>query len=118
MALKDAAALAIESHVGIGLGFVDVGDEIGGVTGALFDILKGAREGGKTLRIYGKRFDALLGSKREGLGKEEEEGLTWYEGIGLGNADERGLGFCEENGVFLVEVPAPSPAPPGLHPLR
>ena len=47
------------------------------------------------LRMYGMRFDtlSLSPSKRNGLGKEEEEGLTWYEGIGLGNDEERGLGF-------------------------
>lgn len=56
-----------------------MGDESGGVTGALFDILNGGRESdtGKTLRIYGMRFDALFPSKREGLGKEDEDGLTW-----------------------------------------
>ena len=79
--LNDAAeALAIDSHVGImGLGFLEVGDEMGGVTGALFDILKGGRHMlGNTARPYGKRFDALLfASIRDGLGNEEEEGLTW-----------------------------------------
>lgn len=71
-------SLAIDSHKGIGLGFLDVGEERGGVTGALFDILSGGRDAGMTFRMYGMRFDALLlPSKREGLGKEEEEGLTW-----------------------------------------
>lgn len=71
-------SLAIESHVGIGLGFLDVGEERGGVTGALFDILRGGREAGMTLLMYGMRLDALLSpSKRKGLGKEEEDGLTW-----------------------------------------
>lgn len=42
------------------------------------------------------RLDGLqLPSKREGLGKEEEEGLTWYEGIGLGKEEDSGLGFWE-----------------------
>lgn len=68
--------MAIDSHVGIGLGFLDVGEERGGVTGALFDILRGGRDAGMTFRIYGMRFDALLPSKREGLGKEDDEGLT------------------------------------------
>lgn len=112
-------ALAMESHVGIGLGFLEVGEDRGGVTGALFDILKGGRDVGNACRMYGMRFDGLFASKREGLGKEEEEGLTWYEGIGLGNDDERGLGFCDENGVFLAEVPTPpSPGSGALHPLR
>ena len=79
--------------MGIGFGFLDVGDERGGVTGALFEILRGGRDVGITFLMYGMRFDALLPSKREGLGKEEEEGLTWYDGIGLGKDEERGLGF-------------------------
>lgn len=63
----------------MGLGFVEVGDESGGVTGALFDILNGGKESdtGNTFRIYGMRFDALFPSKREGLGNEDEDGLTW-----------------------------------------
>lgn len=76
--LKDDAmeALAMESHVGIGLGFLEVGEDRGGVTGALFDILKGGTDAGNACRIYGIRFEGLFASKREGLGKEEEEGLT------------------------------------------
>lgn len=107
----------MDSQVGIGLGFLDVGEDRGGVTGALLDILKGGRFVGMTFRIYGIRFDGLLFvSKRVGLGNEDDEGLAWYEGIGLGNADEKGLGFCEENGVFLVEVPAVLSPGSGLHP--
>lgn len=70
-------SLAIVSHVGIGLGFLEVGDERGGVTGALFDILRGGRDPGMALRMYGMRLDALSPSKRKGLGKEEEERLIW-----------------------------------------
>lgn len=109
----------MDSHVGIGLGFLEVGDERGGVTGALFDILRGGRDR-DALRIYGMRFEtlSLSPSKRNGLGKVEEEGLTWYEGIGLGNDEERGLGFCEEEkGMLLMELPAPL-ARGGLQPLR
>lgn len=64
--------------MGIGLGFLEVGDERGGVTGALFDILRGGRDS-DALRMYGMRLDtlSLSPSKRNGLGKEEEEGLTW-----------------------------------------
>lgn len=47
-------ALAIESHVGIGFGlFLEVGEDRGGVTGALFDILKGGRDAGNTFLMYG-----------------------------------------------------------------
>lgn len=39
--MKEAIdSLTIESHVGTGLGFLDVGEERGGVIGALFDILR------------------------------------------------------------------------------
>lgn len=44
-------SLAIDSHVGIGLGFLDVGEDRGGVTGALFDILRGGRDAGITFRM-------------------------------------------------------------------
>lgn len=112
-------SLAIDSHVGIGFGFLDVGDDRGGVTGALFDILRGGRDR-EALRMYGMRFDtlSLSTSNRNGLGKEDEEGLTWYEGIGLGYDEEKGLGLCEEQkGMFLIELPAPL-ARGGLQPLR
>jgi len=51
--LKDDAmeALTMESHVGIGLGFLEVGEDKGGVTGALFDILRGGREAENECRI-------------------------------------------------------------------
>jgi len=116
----------MDSHVGIGFGFLDVGDERGGVTGALFDILRGGRDR-DALRMYGMRFDtlSLSTSNRNGLGKEEEEGLTWYEGIGLGYDEEKGLGLCEEQkGTFLIELPAPlargglQPYSPKTHKIR
>lgn len=34
------------SQLGIGLGFLEVGEESGGVTGALFEILRGGRDDG------------------------------------------------------------------------
>lgn len=64
------------SQLGIGLGFLEVGDESGGVTGALFEILRGGRDEGMALRRNGRRLDGLLASSLVGLGKEEEEGLT------------------------------------------
>ena len=64
------------SQLGIGLGFLEVGDESGGVTGALLEILRGGRDEGMVLRRNGRRLDGLLASSLVGLGKEEEEGLT------------------------------------------
>lgn len=107
------------SQLGIGFGFLEVGDERGGVTGALFEIRSGGRDAGMPLRRNGKKLDGLLlfPSTLDGLGKEEEVGLTWYEGIGLGKAEDIGLGFWEENGVILLQLPAISLAG-RLHPLR
>ena len=68
--------LAIKSQLGIGLGFLEVGDERGGVTGALFEIRRGGRENGMALRRNGRRLEEALLSPRVGLGNEEEEGLT------------------------------------------
>lgn len=39
-----------------------------------------------------------------GLGKDEEEGLTWHGDIGLGNAENKGLDFENYMGVILVEL--------------
>lgn len=69
-------SLARASQLGIGLGFLEVGDESGGVTGALFEILRGGRDEGMALRRNGRRLDELLGSTLVGLGNEEDEGLT------------------------------------------
>lgn len=67
----------MDSQLGIGLAFLEVGDERGGVTGALFEIRRGGRDEGMAFRRKGRRIDELLASLRDGLGKEEEEGLTW-----------------------------------------
>lgn len=67
----------MHSQLGIGLGFLDVGDEIGGVTGALFEILSGGSDEGRPFLRNGKIVETLFGSPREGLGKEEDDGLTW-----------------------------------------
>lgn len=77
--MKEAIdSLAMDSQLGIGLGlFLEVGDERGGVTGALLDIRSGGREEGMAFRRNGRRVDELLASNRVGLGKEDEEGLTW-----------------------------------------
>lgn len=59
-------SLAIESQFGIGLGCF-VGDDRGGVTGALFEIRRGGSDEGITFRRSGKRLEELLGSARVGL---------------------------------------------------
>lgn len=71
--------LAMDSQLGNGLGFLEVGDETGGVTGQLFEILREGREEGMPPFLRkGKNVEMLLfGSTREGLGKDEEDGLTW-----------------------------------------
>lgn len=70
-------SLAMDSQLGIGLGFLEVGDERGGVTGALLEIRRAGRDDGMAFWRKDMRLDELLASKRVGLGKEEEDGLTW-----------------------------------------
>lgn len=71
-----------------------LGEERGGVTGALLDILRGGRFVGMEvmLRINGRRKEEGLASMRVGLGKDDEVGLAWYDGTGLGNDEDCGLG--------------------------
>lgn len=47
------------SQLGIGLGFLEVGEDKGGVTGALFEIRRGGRDEGIAFRRYGIRLDGL-----------------------------------------------------------
>lgn len=89
---------------------------MGGVTGALLDIRRGGRDVGMELRRKANGWrDEGLGSFPDGLGKEEEDGLGWYEGIGLAKYEDGGLGCLEELGVMFVEVP-PISIGQGLHP--
>lgn len=67
----------MDSQLGIGLACLDVGDDTGGVTGALLEIRRGGRDEGMAFRRKGRSIDGLLASLRDGLGKEEEEGLIW-----------------------------------------
>lgn len=67
----------MESQLGTGLGFLEVGEDNGGVTGALLEIRRGCRDEGIAFRRKGRIVEEVLGSILVGLGKEEEEGLTW-----------------------------------------
>lgn len=79
-------SLAIDSQLGNGLLFV--GDDKGGVTGALFEIRRGGSDEGIAFRRNGRRLDGLLASPRVGL--------VGYDGTGLGKDEDKGLGFWEE----------------------
>lgn len=63
--------LAMVSKVKVCLGSL-FGDDEGGVTGALLDILRGGRDEGIELR---RKANEALASWRDGLGKEEDWGL-------------------------------------------
>lgn len=78
---RNAFKEPLESSSQSGFGFepLEVGDERGGVTGALFDILRGGRFVGMEamLRRNGRRYEEGFPLKRVGLGKDEEDGLAW-----------------------------------------
>lgn len=87
------------------LGNFEVGEERGGVTGALLEIRRGGSDGGMELERKPKGlFDGgFLESRRDGLGNDEDGGL----------------GFWEEDGVVLVDVHLISmEGGNGLHPFR
>jgi hypothetical protein len=72
--LKDEMeSLAKDSQFGYCLGIRAVGEDNGGVTGALLEIRRGGRE--DFLRWKGKGYDPVWGSTREGLGNDEDAGL-------------------------------------------
>lgn len=59
---------------------LEVGDERGGVTGALLEIFSRGRFVGIEAMFWrkGRRYvDGLFPSKRVGLGKDDEVGLAW-----------------------------------------
>ena len=68
--------LVKDSQVGNGLGCLLVGEETGGVTGALFEILRGGSDEGIPPFLRKGKIVEML-SPREGLGNEEDDGLTW-----------------------------------------
>lgn len=52
-----------------------IGGESGGVTGALFEILRGGSDGMYDWRMNKKGFEDILASSLDGLGKEEDDGV-------------------------------------------
>lgn len=110
---------ARDSQSGLGFGPREVGEESGGVTGALLEIRSGGRFAGiaAMLRRNGRRYDDGFPSKRVGLGNDEDVGLAWYDGIGLGYDDDCGLGCTDEHALMLADAPPISIAG-GLHPCR
>lgn len=67
------------SQSGFGFEPLEVGEERGGVTGALLDIRRGGRDVGMEARLRrkGRRYDEGFPSKRVGLGNEDDDGLAW-----------------------------------------
>lgn len=93
-----------------------VGDERGRVTGALFDIWRGGSDEEMELCRNANEGNDVLASSQDGLGKEDDDGLSWHdEGIGLAKYEDGGLGFLEELGVMFIEVP-PVSLGAGLNP--
>lgn len=82
MLRADMDSLASVSKLKVCLGSL-VGDDRGGVTGALFDILRGGRAAGMALMRKANGCSDALDSLQDGLGNDEDCGLGWYEGIGL-----------------------------------
>lgn len=73
----DMDSLVKLSRLKVGLGTL-VGEDRGGVTGALFDIRRGGREEGIALRRKAKGCgDTLVASPCVGLGQEDDIGLGW-----------------------------------------
>ena len=58
---------------------LEVGEESGGVTGALLDILRGGRFVGMEVMLWmnGRRKEEGFPSMRVGLGNDEDVGLAW-----------------------------------------
>lgn len=72
---EERDCLARASQLKVCLGSLEVGDDRGGVTGALFEIRRGGREEGMELQRNANGFDDMLLSRRDRLRKEEEDGL-------------------------------------------
>lgn len=68
-----------DSQSAFGFEALEVGDERGGVTGALLEILRGGKFVGieAMFRRNGRRYVEGFASKRVGLGNEDEVGLAW-----------------------------------------
>lgn len=73
----DMDSLAKVSKLNVCLGAL-VGEEMGGVTGALLDILRGGSDEGMALRRNANGCGGILPSPPwVGLGQEEDSGLGW-----------------------------------------
>jgi hypothetical protein len=74
-----------------------VGDESGGVTGALLETRSGGRprRNGSMCR-HAAGVALLLLPWRVGLGKLDDAGLAWYDGTGLAKADDGALSSCDD----------------------
>lgn len=70
----DMDSLARVSKLKVCLGFL-VGEERGGVTGALLDIRSGVRDEGNEFKRNPNGCEEALASRRDGLGKDEDDGL-------------------------------------------
>lgn len=68
-----------DSQTGLGGFEPRVGEERGGVTGALFDIRRGGRVEGMEAKLWrkGRMCDGGFPSQWEGLGNEDDVGLAW-----------------------------------------
>jgi len=68
-----------DSQIGLGGFEPRVGEERGGVTGALLDIRRGGRVEGMEAKLWrnGRMYDEGLPSQREGLGNDDDVGLAW-----------------------------------------
>lgn len=86
-----------------------LGEERGGVTGALLEILRGGRFVGieVMLRMNGRRKEEgfVIPSMRVGLVGYDGIGLGNEEDCGLGNEEDCGLGCIEEQALIFVGVP-------------
>lgn len=76
MLKADIESLAKASRLKVCLGTL-VGEESGGVTGALFDIRRAGSDEGMLLWRNTNGCEEILASPRVGLGQAEDNGLAW-----------------------------------------
>lgn len=72
-----SGALGIVPQCGLGFDVL-VGEDSGGVMGALLDIRRGGSgEKDVNFRKIGRLYEVEYPSQRDGLGKDEDVGLAW-----------------------------------------